>query len=186
MRKTRKSPEGGLVCLLSLGCRRNFERGCLAISRTKNSCPSRRGRGPLTSTGVLLPELSLVDRLEVTNPYFNRCLKSNREKVRITTLYWCLLGYFVQCISQSPTPKLPYPQTVLPNFPPSPKNFSSKLLSYTPFQTPPSNSSSRLLPKTLLSKSSPKRFSPKSSQNSSLQSPPQNASLQTPPPNFSP
>ena len=58
MRKRRKSPEGGLVYLLSLGCRRNFERGCLAISRTKNSCPSRRGRGPLTSTGVLLPELS--------------------------------------------------------------------------------------------------------------------------------
>ena len=56
-RKRRKNPEGGLVYLLSLGCRRNFERGCLAFSRTKNSCPSRRGRGPLTSTGVLLPEL---------------------------------------------------------------------------------------------------------------------------------
>ena len=46
-----------VLFVLSLGCRKNFERGCLAISRTKNSCPSRRGRGPLTSTGVLLPEL---------------------------------------------------------------------------------------------------------------------------------
>ena len=92
----------------------------------------------------------------MTNPYFIRCLKSNGEKVRITTLYWCLLGYFVQCIYQSPTPKLSYPQTVLPNFPPSQKKFSSKFLSYTPFQTPPSNSSSRLFPKTLLSKVLPK------------------------------
>ena len=57
-----------------------------------------------------------------------------------------------------------HPQTPLPpNFQTSPPpqktsllNFSSKLLSYTPSQTPPSNSSSRLLPKTLLSKVLPK------------------------------
>ena len=104
-----------------------------------------------------------MDRLEVTNPYFICYL--NREKVRITTLYWCLLGYFVQCISQSPTPKLPYPQTVFPNFPPSQKNVSSKLLSYTPLlyssfklllQTPPQTLLSKDLPKTLLSKVLPK------------------------------
>ena len=104
--------------------------------------------------------LSLVDRLEVTNPYFIRCLKSNGEKVRITTLYWCLLGYFVQCISQSPTPKLFF-HTSPPPPPPPPKktsllNSSPILLSYNPSQTPPSNSSSRFLPKTLLSKVLPK------------------------------
>ena len=120
---------------------------------------------------------------------WNCCLKSNGEKVHITTLYWCLLGYFVQCISQSP--KLPYPQTVLPNFSPSQKNFSSKLLSYTPLlysfpnssfkvllQTPPLNSSLQSPPQNVSLQSPP--------QNSSLRSPPQNASLQTPPPNFSP
>ena len=115
--------------------------------------------------------LSLVDRLEVTNPYFIRCLKSNGEKVRITTLYWCLLGYFVQCISQTPTHKLAYSQTVLPNFTPSQKNIL--LLSYTPLLYSFPNSSFKLLLQT-------------PPQNSSLQSSPQNASLQTPPPNFSP
>ena len=107
----------------------------------------------------------------MTKPYFICCLKSNGEKVHTTTLYWCWLGYFVQCISQSPTPKLPYPQTVLPNFPPSQKNFSSKLLSYTPpinsfpnssfkllLQTPPQTLLCKVLPKTLLYKVLPKKL----------------------------
>ena len=127
---------------------------------------SMRHGPPKTISGQFHASLlSLVDRLEVTI----RCLKSNGEKVRITTLYWCLLGYFVQCISQSPTPKLPYPQIVLPNFPLSPK----KLLSSPPLLYSFPNSSFKLLLQT-------------PPQNSSLQSPPQNASLQSPPPNFSP
>ena len=114
----------------------------------------------------------LVDRLEVINPYFICCLKSNREKVRITTLYWCLIGYFVQCISQSPTPT-PSPPNCSSKLPPPPKKNSSKLLSYTPLLYSFPNSSFKLLLQT-------------PPPNSSLQSPPQNASLQTPPPNFSP
>ena len=112
--------------------------------------------------------LSLVDRLEVTNPYFIRCLISNGGKVRVTMVLQhfigACLGILCNVFLKVPPPNSLTPKLFFQTYPPPKKTsllnsspYSSPiLLSYTPSQTPPSNSSSKLLPKTLLSKVLPK------------------------------